>query len=299
MVPEGRSAVGYEITKIPEPPDVSGLESGECRGNRDNHSRWDGLWVCVYSGRPSITTYAAGTKHGPSGGYDADGQPSGWWGSYADGRSDGVWFWFDSSGVITFTTYAAGTKHGPSGGYDADGQPSGWWGSYADGRSDGVWFWFDSSGVITFTTYAAGTKHGPSGGYNGEGERHGWFGSYSNGNPTGTWAWYENGEIQSTRGVLNESEPILDRMARTRGSPRRTNFRREDWCRAGGSCRRVGGVLSLAKPALCIHALRRQAEYCTANATADQSLARLAGASLLLCTGSFQSTARPNCADSS
>ena len=119
-IPEGRVAVGYRVTRIPEPPDVSGLDG--CRGNRDSRGNQDGLWVCVYSsGGIYFYTYSAGTLHGPKGEYSADGRPDGSWGSYRNGKQDGVWFLYYTLGNIGFSTYSAGTLHGPKGEYSADG----------------------------------------------------------------------------------------------------------------------------------------------------------------------------------
>ena len=199
-VPEGRVAVGYRITKIPEPPDVSGFPKPPdvsgldgCRGNRDSRGNRDGRWVCAYSGGAiDFDTYSAGTLHGPSGEYDANGRPDGFWGNYEDGQKGGLWFYLPSSGSIDFDTYSAGTLHGPSGRYDANGRPDGFWGNYEDGQKGGLWFYFESSGSIDFDTYSAGTLHGPSGGYDANGRPGGFWGNYEDGQKGGLWFYFES-----------------------------------------------------------------------------------------------------------
>ena len=213
MVPEGQSATGYQITSMPEapdvsrfreppdvsafpkPPDVSGLDG--CRGNRDSQGNRHGRWVCAYSsGAIDFDTYSAGTLHGPSGGYDANGRPSETWGNYENGRKGGLWFFFYSSGSIDFDTYSAGTLHGPSGGWDANGRPSETWGNYENGRKGGLWFFFYSSGSIDFDTYSDDTLHGPSGGWDANGRPSETWGNYENGRKGGLWFFfYSSGSI--------------------------------------------------------------------------------------------------------
>ena len=146
--PEGLSAVGYVFTQVPDvssllgdippAPDVSGLETG-CHGSDDSSGDREGRWVCVYSSLISFDTYESGRRHGPSGSYNATGQPVGYFGSYDNGNRDGVWLFFYSSGEINFDTYESGRRHGPSGSYNANGQPVGDFGSYDNGNQDGVW----------------------------------------------------------------------------------------------------------------------------------------------------------------
>ena len=93
MVPEGQVATGFQVTSIPEPPDVTGLDG--CRGNRDSRGNQDGLRVCVYStGTIGFRTYAAGTLHGPYGEYNANGQRHGDFGSYTNGVRTGTWTYY-------------------------------------------------------------------------------------------------------------------------------------------------------------------------------------------------------------
>ena len=202
--PEGLSAVGYTVGRIPEPPsnvppapDVSGLETG-CHGRRDAEGQKNGRWVCVFGSSIEFKTYQSGTLHGPSGEYNRDGQPRGVFGSYENWEKEGVFLVFYDSGSIEFRTYQSGTLHGPSGEYNRDGQPRGVFGSYENWEKEGVFLVFYDSGSIEFKTYQSGTLHGPSGTYNRDGQRDGWFGSYSNGNRSGTWTWYRNGEKRDT-----------------------------------------------------------------------------------------------------
>ena len=80
--------------------------------------------------------------HGPSGDYNRDGQPSGWFGSYENAQREGVWLWFYDGYMSEFDTYRAGTLHGPSGDYNRDGQRGGWFGSYSNGNRSGTWTWY-------------------------------------------------------------------------------------------------------------------------------------------------------------
>ena len=189
----GSKVVPPPQTNVPPPPDVSGLESG-CHGQRDSANDRVGRWVCKYSFSVTFETYQDDTLHGPSGGYDSNGKPSGSFGSYQNGKKNGLWRIFYSSGAHDFYTYQDDTLHGPSGGYDSNGKPSGSFGSYQNGKKNGLWRIFYSSGAHDFYTYQDDTLHGPSGGYDSNGKPSGSFGSYQNGKKNGLWRiFYSSG----------------------------------------------------------------------------------------------------------
>ena len=81
------------------------------------------------------------------------GRPDGSWGSYRNGKQDGVWFLFYTLGNIGFSTYSAGTLHGPKGEYNGDGERDGYFGSYINGRQSGTWTMYRNGEKVSTTEY--------------------------------------------------------------------------------------------------------------------------------------------------
>lgn len=68
-------------------------------------------------------------------------------GRFVDGRTFGIWKYYDSRGVLRArTSLHEGREHGPAATWHADGTPESQ-GGYVDGRREGAWRFWTAAGA--------------------------------------------------------------------------------------------------------------------------------------------------------